>query len=166
MPVKPGQERVYVFAGTQALKTKAGGKEKSSIVIRPTKRVAEKLNLNAMSDDDIAKFKYTTDKNGRAVQLNGRWRGGLTVIVPDPQSDSKDKDGPPKNLRAKGSKFLRFTVPGSFTLKDIASLLQVGGKAKYFSTGRAFWPIDFAAKLKAKTLTVGKAGSGPRNDGG
>lgn len=152
---KAGGERVSVLAGSLSVKTKGEGKVQQTIILRPTKRVADKLNLEKMSDEQFEKYRLSKTKDGkRAVEVNGRWRGGTTVIVPDPTG----KDTPPFQLRKKGSKFLRFRVPSGMTVADIAGLLEKGGKAKYFSVGSSmFYPIAFAKTLKAKNLKAAKA---------
>jgi hypothetical protein len=109
-----------------------------------------------MTDEQIAQYRYGVNSKGGAFTRRGNFRGGIEVTVPDP---TKSKDGPPKSVRAKGNKFYRFHVPGSFTLHDIASILSRGGKAKYFSAGsNTFWSVEFCMnKLKTKkTLTSAK----------
>lgn len=153
---KAGGERVFFMAGTQSIKGKTG-KEQRTILLRPSKRVADKLGLTAMTDEQISQYRYGVNSKGGAFTRRGNFRGGIEVTVPDP-TNSKAKDGPPRSVRAKGNKFLRFHVPGSFTLNDIANILARGGKAKYFAAGsNTFWSVEFCkTKLKAKTLTSAK----------
>ena len=155
---KAGRDRVLVLAGSLSVKSKTGGKETQVIILRPTRRVAEKLNLPVMNKEEIDKYANLISKDGRRVVIRGRWRGGTEVIVPDPAG----KDEPPFQLRKKGSKFLRFRVPSGFTAADVATVLEKGGKANFFSMGgTAFYSLTFAKKLKAKNLKGGaKAATG------